>query len=114
VLLFALSAGAVAGPVLHFVIPAKSRKAGREPGTRHQMTSLESRWIPDLARLGGLVRNDGFGDMLHGLRREKGFFRSYVDRRFRNPLFGILSSILCLLPAAICLLNFYALYATDH
>jgi len=99
VLLFALSAGAVTGPVVQFVIPAKFRKAGREPGSRMKLIVLDSLWIPDLARLGGLVRNDGFGDMLHGLRREKGFFRSYVDRRLRNPLFGILSSILCLLPA---------------
>ncbi|PNV82902.1 MAG: hypothetical protein C0610_17615 [Desulfobacteraceae bacterium] len=45
-----------------FVIPAKSRKAGREPGSRKNLTILNLHWIPDLARLGGLVRNDGFGD----------------------------------------------------
>jgi len=34
--LFALSAGAVTGPVLQFVIPAKSAWGGREPGSRQR------------------------------------------------------------------------------
>ena len=46
-----------------FVIPAKSLKAGREPGSRKNLIILISNWIPDLARLGGLVRNDGFGEL---------------------------------------------------
>ncbi len=45
------------------VIPAKSRKAGREPGSRNNLIILNFRWIPDLARLGGLVRNDGFAEL---------------------------------------------------
>jgi hypothetical protein len=36
---------------LQFVIPAKSRKAGREPGSRKNLIILNSNWIPDLARL---------------------------------------------------------------
>jgi hypothetical protein len=32
------------------VIPAKSRKAGREPGSRKNLIILNSNWIPDLAR----------------------------------------------------------------
>jgi hypothetical protein len=46
--------------VSQFVIPAKSRKAGREPGSRKNWTIDKSRWIPDLVRLSGLVRNDDF------------------------------------------------------
>jgi hypothetical protein len=34
------------GPEL--VIPAKSRKAGREPGSRKNQTILQSHWIPDI------------------------------------------------------------------
>ena len=41
--------------------PGKSRKAGREPGSRKNLIILHFRWIPDLVRLGGLVRNDGVG-----------------------------------------------------
>jgi hypothetical protein len=33
------------------VIPAKSRKAGREPGSSNDLIILNFRWIPDLARL---------------------------------------------------------------
>jgi hypothetical protein len=39
--------------VSKFVIPAKSRKAGREPGSRKNLIILPIHWIPDLARLGG-------------------------------------------------------------
>ena len=49
--------------VSQFVIPAKSRKAGREPGSRKNWTIYKSRWIPDLVRLSGLVRNDDFYDL---------------------------------------------------
>jgi hypothetical protein len=31
-----------------FVIPAKSRKAGREPGSSNNKTILKSHWIPDI------------------------------------------------------------------
>ena len=37
-------------PVSRFVIPAKSRKAGREPGSRKNVILLDFYWIPDLAR----------------------------------------------------------------
>ena len=37
--------------VSQFVIPAKSRKAGREPGSRKSMNIPNFDWIPDLARL---------------------------------------------------------------
>jgi hypothetical protein len=50
--------------VSRFVIPAKSRKAGSEPGSRKNLIILNLLWIPDLARLGGLARNDGFGDFV--------------------------------------------------
>jgi hypothetical protein len=33
-----------------FVIPTKSRKAGREPGSRQNLIILKFHWIPDLAR----------------------------------------------------------------
>ena len=33
------------------VIPAKSRRAGREPGSRKNWTIYKSRWIPDLVRV---------------------------------------------------------------
>jgi len=46
--------------VSQFVIPAKSRKAGREPGSRKNWTIYKSLWIPDLVRRSGLVRNDDF------------------------------------------------------
>ena len=36
---------------MQFVIPAKSRKAGREPRSRKNLIILNSNWIPDLARL---------------------------------------------------------------
>ena len=49
--------------VSQFVIPAKSRKAGREPGSRKNLIILDFHWIPDLARLGGLVRNDGLEEI---------------------------------------------------
>jgi hypothetical protein len=37
--------------IAHFVIPAKFRKAGREPGSRNNLVVLNFYWIPDLARL---------------------------------------------------------------
>jgi hypothetical protein len=37
--------------VSRLVIPAKSGKAGREPGSRKNMIILNFYWIPDLARL---------------------------------------------------------------
>jgi len=37
--------------VSQFVIPAKSRKAGREPGSRNSLIILNLCWIPDLVRL---------------------------------------------------------------
>ena len=37
--------------VSQLVIPAKSRKAGREPGSRKSMIIPNFHWIPDLARL---------------------------------------------------------------
>jgi hypothetical protein len=37
--------------VSQFVIPAKSRKAGREPGSRKSMIIPNFHWIPDLARI---------------------------------------------------------------
>ncbi len=43
------------------VIPAKSGGGGREPGSRKNLIILNFHGIADLARLGGLVRNDGFG-----------------------------------------------------
>ena len=102
-------------PVLQFAIPAKSRKAGREPGSIHR---------PHVV---GLARNDGFGNMLHGLQGEKGFFRSSVNKRFHNsklsfglppfrrvPSFEILSSILYQLPAEfLCTMPFLQL-TTDN
>jgi hypothetical protein len=57
--------------VSKFVIPAKSRKAGREPGSRKNFIILNLFWIPDLARLGELVRNDGFGDFATVSRGEE-------------------------------------------
>jgi hypothetical protein len=58
------------------VIPAKSGGGGREPGSRKNLIILNFYWIPDLARLGGLVRNDGFGELRHSFQREKRFLRS--------------------------------------
>jgi hypothetical protein len=49
--------------VSQFVIPAKSGGGGREPGSRKNLIILNFYWIPDLARLGGLVRNDWFGEL---------------------------------------------------
>ena len=46
-----------------FVIPAKSAFGGREPGSKKSLIILNINWIPDLAPLGGLVRNDGFGEL---------------------------------------------------
>jgi hypothetical protein len=51
--------------VSQFVIPAKAVDDGREPGSRKSVIVLDLDWIPDLARLSGLVRNDG------SLRRER-------------------------------------------
>jgi len=45
------------------VIPAKSAGGGPEPGSRNNLIISHSNWIPDLARLSGLVRNDGFGEL---------------------------------------------------
>jgi len=39
--------------VSQFVIPAKSRKAGREPGSRKNLIILNFHWIPDLAPQSG-------------------------------------------------------------
>jgi hypothetical protein len=36
--------------IAKFVIPAKFRKAGREPGSRNNLVVLNFYWIPDLAR----------------------------------------------------------------
>jgi hypothetical protein len=33
-----------------FVIPAKSRKTGREPGSRKNLIISKCHWIPDLVR----------------------------------------------------------------
>jgi hypothetical protein len=33
-----------------YVIPAKSRKAGREPGSRKDLIIFSFHWIPDLVR----------------------------------------------------------------
>jgi hypothetical protein len=44
--------------------------------SRDRVAVRHFRWITDLARLGGLVRNDGFGELCHSFRREKGFLRS--------------------------------------
>jgi hypothetical protein len=46
-----------------FVIPAKSDADGCEPGSRKSLLILDFHWIPDLVRFGGLVRNDGSGDL---------------------------------------------------
>ncbi|MBT8406682.1 MAG: hypothetical protein KJP05_04440 [Deltaproteobacteria bacterium] len=59
-----------------FVIPAKSREAGREPGSRKGLIILNFHWIPDLARLDGLVRNDEFGELWHSFQGERIFLRS--------------------------------------
>ncbi len=64
------------GAVSQFVIPAKSRKAGREPGSRKSMIILNFHWIPDLVRLGGLVRNDEFGELWHSFQGQRTFWRS--------------------------------------
>ena len=37
--------------VSQLVIPAKSRKAGREPGSRNSLIILNFHWIPDLVCL---------------------------------------------------------------
>ena len=55
--------------VSQFVIPAKSRKAGREPGSRKNWTMYKSRWIPDLVRLSGLD--------FYGLNDFYGFYGFY-------------------------------------
>ncbi len=39
--------------VLQFVIPAKSADGGREPGSRKNLTILNTHWIPDLAPRSG-------------------------------------------------------------
>ena len=62
--------------VSQFVIPAKSVGGGREPGSRENLIILTFHWIPDLARLGGLVRNDGFGELRHSFQGECRFLRS--------------------------------------
>ena len=36
--------------IANFVIPAKFRTAGREPGSRNNLVVLNFYWIPDLAR----------------------------------------------------------------
>jgi hypothetical protein len=36
--------------IAKFVIPAKFRKAGREPGSRNNLVVLNFYWIPDLSR----------------------------------------------------------------
>ncbi len=38
---------------LQFVIPAKSADGGREPGSRKNLTILNTHWIPDLAPRSG-------------------------------------------------------------
>jgi len=58
---------------VQFVIPAKSRKAGREPGSRKNLIIFNFHWIPDLVRLGGLVRNDGFGELSHSFQGGRDF-----------------------------------------
>ena len=50
-------------------VPAKA-------GNQAHMRSLSFRWIPDLLLLGGLVRNDRFGELCRSFRREKGFLWS--------------------------------------
>jgi hypothetical protein len=47
----------------NFVIPNKSAAAGRVPGSRKNLILSNFYWIPDLARLGGIVRNDEFGEL---------------------------------------------------
>ena len=58
------------------VIPAKSTWGGREPGSRKDPIILNSHWIPDLVRYSELVRNDGFGELLHSCQGERRFLRS--------------------------------------
>ena len=43
--------------------PGQVRRGGREPGSRKNLIILDFHWIPDLARLGGLVRNDGLEEI---------------------------------------------------
>jgi hypothetical protein len=45
-------------------------RASRDPdnvpakvGNQRPNSVIDLHWIPDLARLGGLVRNDGFGEL---------------------------------------------------
>ena len=49
--------------VSQIVIPAKSRKAGREPGSRKNHTIIDLAGFQISPAVGGLVRNDGFGEL---------------------------------------------------
>ena len=76
--------------VSQLVIPAKSRKAGREPGSRKSMNIPNFHWIPDLAALGGLVRNDGFGELWLSLQGGGEIFWKILEA----PTFGRGASLL--------------------
>ena len=63
--------------VSQFVIPAKSRKAGREPGSRNSLIILNLYWIPDLVRLSPNIPCFGCSD--------RGYDRPSGCPRASNP-----------------------------
>jgi len=68
--------------VSQFVIPAKSVSGGHEPGSRKNLIVLNFHWIPDLARSGGLVRNDEFGELSHSFQGERRFSKELSEEAF--------------------------------
>ena len=67
--------------------PGQVPKAGREPGSRKNVITLNLHWIPDLARLGGLVRNDELG-IVTRFSRKKRFTRNWVNSRFLGFIYS--------------------------
>ena len=56
--------------------PGQVPPGGTRAGIQKNLIILYFRWIPDLIRLGGLVRNDGIGWLRDSFRGDNGPLRS--------------------------------------
>jgi hypothetical protein len=56
--------------------PGQVRQRRTRAGIQKGPDYINFHWIPDLVRLGGLVRNDALGDLRHSFQGECKYLRS--------------------------------------
>ena len=54
---------ALSGDFVTTCHPGQVSQSGTRAGIQEKVATWKSDWIPDLAAFGGLVRNDGFGEL---------------------------------------------------